>query len=49
MLRHNQKSDKVDWRGLVVGRLSIKILSTCVKMHQLNKEGITRGSHHNDR
>ena len=42
VLRHNQKSDKVDWRVLVVDRVSIKILSTCIKMHQLNKEGITR-------
>ena len=42
VLRHNQKSDKVDWRVLVVDKVSIKILSTCIKMHQLNKEGITR-------
>merc|ERR1712183_1037652 len=41
VLRHNQKSDKVDWRVLVVDQVSIKILSTCIKMHQLNKEGIT--------
>ena len=42
MLRHNQKSGKVDWKVLVVDRLSMKILSTSIKMHQLNKEGITR-------
>merc|ERR1711913_111334 len=41
VLRHNQKSGKVDWRVLVVDKVSIKILSTCIKMHQLNKEGIT--------
>ena len=41
-MRHNQKSDKVDWRVLVVDKVSIKILSTCIKMHQLNMEGITR-------
>ena len=42
VLRHNQKSDKVDWRVLVVDNVSMRILSTCIKMHQLNKEGITR-------
>ena len=42
VLRHNQKSGKVDWKVLVVDRLSMKILSTSIKMHQLNKEGITR-------
>ena len=26
----------------MVDKVSIKILSTCIKMHQLNKEGITR-------
>jgi len=41
VLRHNQNSGKVEWRVLVVDRLSIKILSTSIKMHQLNKEGIT--------
>ena len=42
VLRHNQKADKVDWRVLVVDKVSMRILSTCIKMHQLNKEGITR-------
>ena len=41
-MRHNQKTDKVDWRVLVVDKVSMRILSTCIKMHQLNKEGITR-------
>ena len=40
-MRHNQKADKVDWRVLVVDKVSMRILSTCIKMHQLNKEGIT--------
>ena len=42
VLRHSQKSDKVEWRVLVVDKFSIKILNSTVKMHQLSAEGITR-------
>jgi len=41
VLRHNQKSGKVEWRVLVVDKFSIKILSSTIKMHQLSAEGIT--------
>lgn len=41
VLRHNQKSDKVEWRVLVVDKFSIKILNSTIKMHQLSAEGIT--------
>lgn len=41
VLRHNQKSGKVEWRVLVVDKFSIKILNSTVKMHQLSAEGIT--------
>ena len=44
MLRHNQKSDKVDWRVLVVDSLSMKMVSACTKMHELSAEGITSES-----
>ena len=42
VLRHNQKAGKVEWRVLVVDKLSVKILNSTVKMHQLSAEGITR-------
>ena len=42
VLRHNQRSGKVEWRVLVVDKFSIKILNSTVKMHQLSAEGITR-------
>ena len=45
VLRHNQKSDKVEWRVLVVDKFSIKILNSTIKMHQLSAEGITREVH----
>lgn len=41
VLRHNQRSGKVEWRVLVVDKFSIKILNSTVKMHQLSAEGIT--------
>jgi len=41
VLRHNQKAGKVEWRVLVVDKLSVKILNSTVKMHQLSAEGIT--------
>ena len=45
VLRHNQKSGKVEWRVLVVDKFSIKILNSTIKMHQLSAEGITREVH----
>ena len=42
VLRHNQKAGKVEWKVLVVDRLTIKILSSSIKISELNKEGITR-------
>ena len=31
----------MDWRVLVVDKLSIKMVSSCTKMHQLSAEGVT--------
>lgn len=41
VLRHNQKSGRLEWRVLVVDKFSIKILNSTIKMHQLSAEGIT--------
>eukprot|EP00090_Calanus_glacialis_P000909 TRINITY_DN10651_c0_g1_i1.p1 TRINITY_DN10651_c0_g1~~TRINITY_DN10651_c0_g1_i1.p1 ORF type:complete len:589 (-),score=226.51 TRINITY_DN10651_c0_g1_i1:212-1978(-) len=41
VIRHNQTSGKMDWRVLVVDKLSIKMVSSCTKMHQLSAEGVT--------
>merc|ERR1712013_177638 len=41
VIRHNQNTDKKEWRVLVVDKLSIKMVSSCIKMHQLSAEGVT--------
>merc|ERR1712212_217984 len=41
VIRHNQNTDRKDWRVLVVDKLSIKMVSSCIKMHQLSAEGVT--------
>merc|ERR1712106_396261 len=41
VIRHNQSAGKKDWRVLVVDKLSIRVVSSCTKMHQLSAEGVT--------
>jgi len=41
VIRHNQAPGKMDWRVLVVDKLSIRMVSSCTKMHQLSAEGVT--------
>merc|ERR1712106_109680 len=41
VIRHNQSAGKKDWQVLVVDKLSIRVVSSCTKMHQLSAEGVT--------
>jgi len=41
VIRHNQGSGRKEWRVLVVDKLSIKMVSSSIKMHQLSAEGVT--------
>ncbi|KAG5668315.1 hypothetical protein PVAND_016260 [Polypedilum vanderplanki] len=39
--QHGQMSSKVDWRVLIVDKFSMRMISSCLTMHELSAEGIT--------
>ena len=38
---HNKQAAKLEWRVLVVDKVTMKMVSACTKMHELSVEGIT--------
>ncbi|KAK4300359.1 hypothetical protein Pmani_027439 [Petrolisthes manimaculis] len=41
VIRSKRKSANTDWRVLVVDQLAMRMVSTCLKMHEISAEGIT--------
>ncbi|XP_045611075.1 protein ROP isoform X2 [Procambarus clarkii] len=41
VIRSKKKSASTDWRVLVVDQLAMRMVSTCLKMHEISAEGIT--------
>lgn len=41
VIRTKRKSPQTDWRVLVVDKLAMRMVSTCLKMHEISAEGIT--------
>ncbi|XP_068234610.1 protein ROP [Palaemon carinicauda] len=41
VIRSKKKSAITDWRVLVVDQLAMRMVSTCLKMHEISAEGIT--------
>ena len=41
VIKSKKKSAQTDWRVLVVDKLAMRMVSTCLKMHEISAEGIT--------
>jgi len=41
VIHHNQKSGRMEWRVMLVDKMSMKMVSSSIKMHQLSAEGVT--------
>ncbi|XP_071523035.1 protein ROP [Panulirus ornatus] len=41
VIQSKKKSANTDWRVLVVDQLAMRMVSTCLKMHEISAEGIT--------
>lgn len=41
VIRTKRKTPQTDWRVLIVDKLAMRMVSTCLKMHEISAEGIT--------